>query len=67
MYPPSFVVFCLVLPVSFGLLAKMGFDVSSYTLVKKERAFMFLLTGFGGYLLPFILFWTLAYALVYIY
>ncbi|CAM9346014.1 unnamed protein product, partial [Chrysoparadoxa australica] len=53
--------------VSLALLAKMGFDPSEYTLTKKGSAPLFIVSGESGYCVTFILFWTLAYALVYIY
>lgn len=50
-----------------SLVAKMGTaDVSLYTAGKGKLA-MFAFGGVGNYALTYILFWTLAYTLVYIY
>lgn len=54
-------------PVSLSLVVKMGTtDVSLYTAGKGKLA-MFAFGGVGNYALTYILFWTLAYTLVYIY
>mmetsp|Transcript_7388 Transcript_7388/g.11030 ORF Transcript_7388/g.11030 Transcript_7388/m.11030 type:complete len:112 (+) Transcript_7388:90-425(+) len=54
--------------VSFFLLLKMGFDLSGYTASKKDGSLMgFFFEGLFGLALTFILFWTLSYALVYVY
>lgn len=53
--------------VSLSLVVKMGTtDVSLYTAGKGKLA-MFAFGGVGNYALTYILFWTLAYTLVYIY
>ena len=53
--------------VSLSLVAKMGTaDVSLYTPGKGKLA-AFAFGGVGNYALTYILFWTLAYTLVYIY
>lgn len=49
---------------SVALLTRMRFDVSAYT---GEGLAKFLIMGAPGYALSFVLFWTLAYALVHIY
>ncbi|CAN0024069.1 unnamed protein product, partial [Ectocarpus sp. 13 AM-2016] len=57
----------LYLVVSLSLVVKMGTtDVSLYTAGKGKLA-MFAFGGVGNYALTYILFWTLAYTLVYIY
>ncbi|CAM9752433.1 unnamed protein product [Pylaiella littoralis] len=57
----------LYVVVSLSLVAKMGTtDVSLYTSGKAKLA-MFAFSGVGNYALTYILFWTLAYTLVYIY
>lgn len=53
--------------VSLSLVVKMGTtDVSLYTAGKGKLA-RFAFGGVGNYALTYILFWTLAYTLVYIY
>lgn len=53
--------------VSLGLLVKMGTaDASLYTPTKGGLP-VFVIAGVGNYALTYILFWTLAYTLVYIY
>ncbi|CBJ25940.1 conserved unknown protein [Ectocarpus siliculosus] len=56
-----------IVSVSLSLMVKMGTtDVSLYTAGKGKLA-MFAFGGVGNYALTYILFWTLAYTLVYIY
>lgn len=50
--------------ISVALLVKMRLDPESYT---KEKAHYFVMGNIGRYGLSFVLFWTLSYALVYIY
>ncbi|CAM9638384.1 unnamed protein product [Phaeothamnion confervicola] len=52
---------------SILLAVKMGFDPSKFINLRKGRAFTFFFSDVQGHALTFILFWTLAYALVYIY
>ncbi|CAM9308489.1 unnamed protein product, partial [Ascophyllum nodosum] len=57
----------LYVVVSLSLLVKMGtMDVSLYT-SGKGRLAVFAFGGVGNFALTYILFWTLAYTLVYIY
>lgn len=50
--------------ISLALLIKMGLDTEAYT---KDKVHTFMLSNIGRYGLSFVLFWTLSYALVYIY
>eukprot|EP00631_Chrysoreinhardia_giraudii_P008497 CAMPEP_0197424148 /NCGR_PEP_ID=MMETSP1170-20131217/24961_1 /TAXON_ID=54406 /ORGANISM="Sarcinochrysis sp, Strain CCMP770" /LENGTH=196 /DNA_ID=CAMNT_0042951621 /DNA_START=24 /DNA_END=611 /DNA_ORIENTATION=- len=50
--------------ISLGILGKMGLDSQGYV---KEKVPYFLFGNIGRYGLSFVLFWTLSYALVYIY
>ena len=50
--------------LSVFLMVKMRFDPEAYT---NEKVHHFALGNIGRYGLSFVLFWTLAYALVYIY
>ena len=52
------------LAVSITLVVCMGFDTKQYTALKLH---MFLFDGASKYGLSFVLFWTLIYALIYIY
>lgn len=52
------------LVISLALLSKMRLDPETYT---REKAHTFLFGNIGRYGLSFVLFWTLSYALVYIY
>ena len=52
----------LMMQVSF--LVMMGFDSAKYTTLSPA---WFIISGVGEYALSYILFWTLVYALVYIY
>ncbi len=56
--------FAIYLVLQLCLLFLMGFDSEKYTAVSPAR---FIISGIEGYILSYILFWTLAYALVYIY
>ena len=49
---------------SFALLTRMRCNPTDYT---SESLVKFVITGAPGYALSFVLFWTLAYALVHIY
>ena len=49
---------------SFALLTRMRCNPTDYT---SESLTKFVITGAPGYALSFVLFWTLAYALVHIY
>lgn len=50
--------------VQIFILAMMGFDSDKYTALSPAR---FLFAGIESYGLSYVLFWTLLYALVYIY
>mmetsp|Transcript_13627 Transcript_13627/g.43040 ORF Transcript_13627/g.43040 Transcript_13627/m.43040 type:complete len:113 (-) Transcript_13627:1759-2097(-) len=50
--------------ISIGLLAKMRLDPEAYA---KDKIHYFVFGNIGRYGLSFVLFWTLSYALVYIY
>ena len=54
----------LYMSMQLCLLVTMGFDSQKYMLVSPVQ---FLVGGIGEHALSFILFWTLVYALVYIY
>jgi hypothetical protein len=55
---------CLYLFMQLFFLVLMGFDSAKYTTVTPVK---FLFMGIEGYGLSYILFWTLTYALIYIY
>ena len=50
--------------MSIALLTRMRCNPTDYT---SESLTKFVITGAPGYALSFVLFWTLAYALVHIY
>lgn len=50
---------------SLGLAAKMNFKVSEY--FPQHSLLSFLTDGIGGQILPYVLYWTLLYALVHLY
>ncbi|KAJ8611257.1 hypothetical protein CTAYLR_004154 [Chrysophaeum taylorii] len=50
--------------ISIALLAKMRLDPEAYI---KDKPHFFVFGNIGRYGLSFVLFWTLSYALVYVY
>ena len=50
--------------IQLSFLAMMGFDSAKYTTLSTPK---FLVSGIESYGLSYVLFWTLVYALVYIY
>jgi hypothetical protein len=62
---PGFIFFAAMYTfVSLVLWAWMGFNLSVYSNLKLRE---FLFADIGSHALSFILFWTLMYAMVYIY
>mmetsp|Transcript_2908 Transcript_2908/g.4020 ORF Transcript_2908/g.4020 Transcript_2908/m.4020 type:complete len:115 (+) Transcript_2908:97-441(+) len=55
---------CLYFMMQLSFLVLMGFDSTKYTTVPPAK---FLFLGIESYGLSYILFWTLTYALIYIY
>ena len=61
----GFLLFGIIsLLTSLGLLVKMQFKLREYSTQKMPS---FLMQGISGHGLSYVLFWTLAYALVHIY
>lgn len=50
--------------IALGIAARMGFKIALYA---NMSFFSLLLQGITSHILSFVLFWTLSYALVYIY
>jgi hypothetical protein len=59
-----FLYIVLSLVITFALLVKMQFDVKKYTVMPVHSL---LIHGMSTHAMSFVLFWTLAYALVHIY